>query len=543
MNERRVRILIAKPGLDGHDRGAKVVARALRDAGYEVIYTGLRQTPEQIAAAAVQEDVDAVGLSILSGAHNVLLPEVTRLLREQGAEDILVFAGGIVPEQDIEGLKSAGIDAIFLPGTSTKAIVEYLQNRFATVAVVFLRTRPRCYFRAIQDGGRMKRRILLADDSVTIQKVIELTFMDEDYEVRAVSNGDEAVALLSGMNPDFVIADVHMPGANGYEVCRRAKQLRPDTPVLLLVGTFEPFDEAQAHAVGADSFLKKPFDSQELLQRVEELIAAKAPAAPAPAQIPQVPQIPAPAPPAAPEPVAAWAPEPPPAPETGWAAASVPDWLTQPAAPTLLTPLTPPMPMPPELTATPELAAEPAWDSFELEPESPAAPAAAAAPEPFDREPSFSLEPDPAYQVESEPVFSLEEDEPSFAAREDVFGAPSELSLDETPQDHYPIEEAIEEPIEEPAAPAAAGFNWSAAPAPEPAFAAPEPAFPPGPTAPAVPANGNGHLSDDDVERIARRVVELLGDKTVRDVAWEVIPDMAEVIIRDRLRELEGQVE
>jgi len=128
--ERRVRILIAKPGLDGHDRGAKVVARALRDAGYEVIYTGLRQTPEQIAAAAVQEDVDAVGLSILSGAHNSLLPEVTRLLKEQSAEDILVFAGGIIPEQDTVKLKEAGIDAIFLPGTSTKEIVRYLQERF-----------------------------------------------------------------------------------------------------------------------------------------------------------------------------------------------------------------------------------------------------------------------------------------------------------------------------------------------------------------------------------------------------------------------------
>ena len=131
MNERRFRILIAKPGLDGHDRGAKVVARALRDAGYEVIYTGLRQTPEQIAAAAVQEDVDAVGLSILSGAHNVLLPEITRLLKEQGAGDILVFAGGIIPEQDMEGLKTAGIDAIFLPGTSTRDIVQYLQGRLA----------------------------------------------------------------------------------------------------------------------------------------------------------------------------------------------------------------------------------------------------------------------------------------------------------------------------------------------------------------------------------------------------------------------------
>jgi methylmalonyl-CoA mutase, C-terminal domain len=128
-HRRQLRILIAKPGLDGHDRGAKVVARALRDAGYEVIYTGLRQTPEQIAAAAVQEDVDAVGLSILSGAHNSLLPEITRLLREQGAADILVFAGGIIPEQDLEGLKRAGIDAVFLPGTSTRDIIGYLRRR------------------------------------------------------------------------------------------------------------------------------------------------------------------------------------------------------------------------------------------------------------------------------------------------------------------------------------------------------------------------------------------------------------------------------
>ena len=128
-SDRPFRILIAKPGLDGHDRGAKVVARALRDAGFEVIYTGLRQTPEQIAGAAVQEDVDAVGLSILSGAHNSLLPEITRLLREQGASDILVFAGGIIPEQDLEGLKRAGIDAVFLPGTSTKDIIQYLRRR------------------------------------------------------------------------------------------------------------------------------------------------------------------------------------------------------------------------------------------------------------------------------------------------------------------------------------------------------------------------------------------------------------------------------
>ena len=128
MNKKSRRILIAKPGLDGHDRGAKIVARALRDAGYEVIYTGLRQTPAQIAAAAVQEDVDVVGLSILSGAHNVLLPEVLNLLAEQGADDMLVFAGGIIPDKDIEKLKEAGIAEIFLPGTSTEDIVSYLET-------------------------------------------------------------------------------------------------------------------------------------------------------------------------------------------------------------------------------------------------------------------------------------------------------------------------------------------------------------------------------------------------------------------------------
>ena len=129
MNRAIRRILVAKPGLDGHDRGAKVVARALRDAGFEVVYTGLRQTPEQIAAAAIQEDVDAVGLSILSGAHNRLLPEIARLVREAGGDDILLFAGGIIPDRDIPALKEAGIDAIFLPGSSTSTIVDYLNRR------------------------------------------------------------------------------------------------------------------------------------------------------------------------------------------------------------------------------------------------------------------------------------------------------------------------------------------------------------------------------------------------------------------------------
>lgn len=427
----------------------------------------------------------------------------------------------------------------------------------------------------------MKRRILLADDSVTIQKVIELTFMDEDYEVRAVSNGDEAVALLSEMAPDFVIADVHMPGANGYEVCRRAKQLRPGTPVLLLVGTFEPFDEAQARAVGADSFLKKPFDSQELLQRVEELIAARSPViSPPTIPMPIVPTAPPAAAPPAPEPFAA-------------------DWGTGAASGLGGLGFAAPEPPPPAPASAPDWGAAP-WGGFELESEP--APAAAPPPrgaelEPFDREPSFTLEPEPDFTPpEAEPVFTLEESESSFSIREDVFGAPSDLSLDEASLDEAPQDRYLPE---EPAAPVpsgGAGFSWNeepepihfaeeapaavpefapepswseplepartfeeAAPEPEqPQWSLPEPAYPPAagqpqyepspvayaaaPAASAAPA-GNGHLSDEDVDRIARRVVELLGDRTVRDVAWEVIPDMAEVIIRDRLRELEGQVE
>lgn len=126
---RKIRVLIAKPGLDGHDRGAKVIARALRDAGMEVIYTGIRQTPEQIANTAIQEGVDVIGLSCLSGAHNSLFPRVVQILKEKGAEDIHVFGGGIIPVDDIPGLKQAGIQEIFLPGTSTEEIVRYIKEK------------------------------------------------------------------------------------------------------------------------------------------------------------------------------------------------------------------------------------------------------------------------------------------------------------------------------------------------------------------------------------------------------------------------------
>lgn len=125
--ERKIRVLIAKPGLDGHDRGAKVVARALRDAGMEVIYTGLRQTPEMVVSAAIQEDVDVIGLSCLSGAHMHLFPRVVQLLRERGADDIVVFGGGIIPDEDIPRLKEAGIAEIFTPGATMREIIEWVK--------------------------------------------------------------------------------------------------------------------------------------------------------------------------------------------------------------------------------------------------------------------------------------------------------------------------------------------------------------------------------------------------------------------------------
>jgi methylmalonyl-CoA mutase C-terminal domain/subunit len=130
--ERTVRIVVAKPGLDGHDRGAKIVARALRDAGFEVIYTGLHQTPEQVVATALQEDADAIGLSVLSGAHNYLFKRVLELLREKGADDVAVFGGGIIPPEDIAALKAMGVKEIFTPGTSTQDIVRFVRDHIRT---------------------------------------------------------------------------------------------------------------------------------------------------------------------------------------------------------------------------------------------------------------------------------------------------------------------------------------------------------------------------------------------------------------------------
>jgi methylmalonyl-CoA mutase C-terminal domain/subunit len=131
MTEKKIRVLVAKPGLDGHDRGAKVIARALRDAGMEVVYTGIRQTPEMIAEAALQEDVDVVGISILSGAHMALFPRIMELLRQNGIDDVLVVAGGIIPDEDVPALNELGIHGIFGPGTPTNVIVDFIRENVA----------------------------------------------------------------------------------------------------------------------------------------------------------------------------------------------------------------------------------------------------------------------------------------------------------------------------------------------------------------------------------------------------------------------------
>ncbi len=323
---------------------------------------------------------------------------------------------------------------------------------------------------------QMSRRILLADDSVTIQKVIELTFMDEDYEVTAVGNGDEAVAELARSAPDLVLADVHMPGANGYEVCRRSRELHPEVPVLLLVGTFEPFDEARSREVGAAAFLKKPFDSQELLQLVAQLLSrgAAAPEPEAPAAAAAFPGG------AEGDEPAVWA-------EETQQPGAVTDFGR--TAPTL---------------AFPGAAA---WAETPAE---------------------VAEEPPPFY---GEPVAREEAAEP--------------FRWEVEPEELAPEPFAEPEPIvpgEPPATPRAIGFGGLEPFAPQAEAPSAEPAPAPVP-APSGAGLADSRLSEFDVDRIARRVAELVGERVVRDVAWEVVPDMAEVVIKQRIRELESQVE
>ncbi|HVT19201.1 MAG TPA: response regulator [Thermoanaerobaculia bacterium] len=448
----------------------------------------------------------------------------------------------------------------------------------------------------------MSRRILLADDSVTIQKVIELTFMDDDYEVRAVGNGDEALAMLSALEVDFVIADIHMPGADGYEVCRQSKQRHPEVPVLLLVGTFEPFDEKQAKDSGADSFLKKPFDSQELLQRVHELLAAKA-------QTPGALSESAGSLPGAAQDVQATPqaqPSEPPQPPAGEPAPAVPS---------------PPLHAPPSQAgfyaapspldgAGAEPLVEPSWEGFELEAEpEPHFAELPDLPEPAPSQPAPSdrlpLQPERRFAFGDHQPFPLPDERPASLYERRRGGDSTVAQPDQQEVEHggqpFSFDEPLQEhvfdlePVEAPATEAAASRWSSQASARDAPSAAPPPTLEERAGAPAGPApfaaslpetaetaetaetvakieehqqappplisagaasrpeaaasaeaadsNGGGRLSDGEVERIARRVVELIGDKVVRDIAWEVIPDLAEVVIKDRLRELESQIE
>jgi len=283
----------------------------------------------------------------------------------------------------------------------------------------------------------MTRTILLADDSVTIQKVVELTFLDEDFHVVSYGNGSDAIDHLPEMRPDVVLADVHMPGADGYEVCVATKQLFPAVPVLLLVGTFEIFDAGKASDSGAQGHLKKPFDSQELLRRVKDLLESAA----------------APTPPA----------------------------------------------------VGPEGAN---WSMATAEPlEEPMAPHAAGA--------TGVVENDWSFEPVGEEGFELggdigETSEPPAMATLPELETSAEYSLPESEQ------AAAVEPQMAPTS------DVSAKP---------------------VTREAEGSLSDDDVDRIARRVVELLGERVVRDIAWDVVPDLAELLVKERIRELEASVE
>ncbi len=335
----------------------------------------------------------------------------------------------------------------------------------------------------------MAKTILLADDSVTIQKVVELTFMDEDFRVIAVNDGAAALGKLSEVKPDLVISDVHMPGASGYEVCRKVKAAIPGIPVLLLVGTFEPYDEDKAAAVDADGHLKKPFDSQDLLQKVRDLIAAS--------DAPPVSESPEAAPFAAidtPAPAApATAVEPPAAAPV--AVESVVPLIPTPAeerAPTEVTP-------PDDLPAVSE-------DIFET---------------------GAEMAAEPPAEVAGDTVEAFAPSIESLSPEE------TPLALDETGSITAPVFEepaaAVEPLIPEPVA--------EVAPEPEAAVST-EAAV-----AETAASNGSHSLSDEDVDRIARRVVELAGKSVLREVAWEVVPDLAEVVIKERIRELESQVE
>jgi CheY-like chemotaxis protein len=319
----------------------------------------------------------------------------------------------------------------------------------------------------------MSKTILLADDSLTIQKVVELTFMEEDFDVVSVSDGDHALAKLGELTPALVIADVHMPGAQGYEVCRQVKAAHPGVPVLLLVGTFEVFDEEEAKTAGADAHLKKPFDSQELLQMVEGLVGTAAD----PATEPE---------PEREEMAAAVATSVPPVPEP---------MVSEPVEP------------------EPDMG----FDISSLRVEPPEVVAEAVAEAEIE-----SVVPEEVSSFAEEMAFVPTEPEPE----------PEEI---EVVAEEVPV--APEPVAPEPVAPEPVAPEPVAPPVVE------EPQEAPAPASAAEAVAADPQLSEKDVERIARKVVEYLGEDIVREISWEVIPDLAEIVIKSRLRELEEQVD
>jgi CheY-like chemotaxis protein len=425
----------------------------------------------------------------------------------------------------------------------------------------------------------MPKTILLADDSITIQKVVELTFSDGDYEVTAVNNGAKAIQKLSEMRPDIILSDIIMPEKNGYEVCEFVKS-HPEyrtIPVVLLTGTFEPFDPDRADKAGCDAVVTKPFESQSLIHKVEELIEqarSSAPAAAAPQAAAPETATTAPSP-AQPEP-SPWADEPPrpsdifaapqatakPTTEMPFASAGLPpDVETRGFPKDTFTPSAPAgttQSFPPPAPASSPWGEEPATPAGETralpkmtfeEMQRLAASGTPSEPEPVDESPFGAPPPAESFSGETRafPKLNLDDvpkpaPEPATSSRpteELPWGgeAPAgetrafpQLSFDQLSRAASEggaapdLDEPEEKESEEPA--------WAAPSAPA---AAPAPAD-------AAPAAGNGiDLTDDQVDRIARRVVQLMSDQVVRNIAWEVIPDMAEMVVKERIRELESE--
>jgi CheY-like chemotaxis protein len=348
----------------------------------------------------------------------------------------------------------------------------------------------------------MAKRLLLADDSVTIQKVVELAFLEEDFEVIAFATGDEALAALESGESAILVCDIHMPGTDGYEICQRAKSVRDGLPVLLLVGTFEAFDDDRYESSGADGYLRKPFDSQELVRKVKQLVTDDAEDAGAPASSDDAGD------------------------DEGsfvqtFEAIDPSRPATEEVAPDVMT----------AEAVAPEAAIETEIPDVTLPPHE-----AAAAPEAEAGEKSGGDEHEPA-------IFDT-------LASDKVTAEPADLS---GPTEQLPT---IETPSPEPQQSAPPPPAPVAEPAPAPTERAPVEPEPEAPEVPAVreeapaasptpplAAEAASSLSDEDVERIARRVAELLSESVIREIAWEVVPDLAEVVVKERLDDLERQVE